>query len=213
MAGSTTDGWQPVTHHGSFDGVSEPARLAHYTYDDYRRFEETTDAKHEYLHGQILAMAGGTPEHAALATAVIGLLERQLAGRPCYPFSSDLRVRVRATGLATYPDVTVICGALERDPDDPNAAVNPTVLVEVLSPSTEEYDRGEVSAHYRKIPSLREYLLVSHRERRIERWSRQRTDDWELQSAAAGEVLHIAALGIDLEIDAIYDRSPLTLTI
>lgn len=193
--------------------VSEPARLAHYTYEDYRRFEETTNAKHEYLRGQILAMAGGTPEHAALATAVIGLLERQLAGRPCYPFSSDLRVRVRATGLATYPDVTVICGDLERDPDDPNAAINPTVLVEVLSPSTEEYDRGEKFAHYRKIPPLREYLLVSHRERRIERWSRQGTDDWELQSAGTGAVLHVSALGIDLEINAIYERSPLTLAI
>jgi Uma2 family endonuclease len=190
--------------------VSEPARLPHYTYADYRRFEEATNAKHEYLHGQILAMAGGTPEHAALASALIGLFERQLAGGPCYSFSSDLRVRVRATGLATYPDVTVICGDLERDPDDPNAAVNPTVLVEVLSPSTEEYDRGEKTAHYRTIPSLREYLLVSHRERRIERWSRNGTEDWELQNAGRGEIVQVSALGIDVEVDAVYDRSPLT---
>ncbi|MBI4516380.1 MAG: Uma2 family endonuclease [Deltaproteobacteria bacterium] len=174
--------------------MSGPARLPYYTYSDYRCFEESTDAKHEYVHGQILAMAGGTPEHAALATAIIGLLERRLAGGPCYPFSSDLRVRVRATGLATYPDVTVICGDLERDAEDPNAAVNPTVLVEVLSPSTEEYDRGEKAAHYRTIPSLREYLLVSHRERRIERWWRHGTDDWERQSAGGGEVLHLSAL-------------------
>lgn len=190
--------------------MTEPARLPHYAYEDYRRFEEATDAKHEYLHGQILAMAGGTPEHAALATALIGLLERQLVGRPCYPFSSDLRVRVRATGLATYPDVTVICGDLERDPEDPNAAVNPTVLVEVLSSSTEDYDRGEKFAHYRRIPSLREYLLVSHRERRIERWWRQGTEEWERQTAGRGEVVHVSALDIDLEIDAVYDRSPLT---
>jgi Uma2 family endonuclease len=193
--------------------VSEPARLAHYTYEDYRRFEEATDAKHEYLHGQILAMAGGTPEHAALATAIIGLLERRLAGRPYYPFSSDLRVRVRATGLATYPDVTVICGELERDPDDPNAAVNPTLLVEVLSSSTEDYDRGEKSAHYQKIASLREYLLVSHRERRIERRWREGTGEWERESAGRGEILHVSALKIDLEIDAIYERSPLTRSI
>jgi Uma2 family endonuclease len=190
--------------------VTEPARLAHYDYEDYRRFEEATDAKHEYLHGQILAMAGGTPEHAALATAIIGLLERRLAGRPCYPFSSDLRVRVQATGLATYPDVTIICGALERDPEDPNAAVNPTVLIEVLSPNTEAYDRGEKSEHYRRISSLREYLLVSHRERRVERWWRQGTDDWKHQSAGRREVLHLSALGVELEIDAIYERSPLT---
>jgi Uma2 family endonuclease len=199
-----------VGGYGTFNAVSEPARLARYTYEDYRRFEETTDARHEYLHGQILAMAGGTPEHAALATAIIGLFERQLAGRPCYPFSSDLRVRVRATGLATYPDVTVICGDLERDPEDPNAGVNPTVLVEILSPSTEEYDRGEKFAHYRQVPSLREYLLVSHRERRIERWWRRETDEWERQSAGRGEVLHLSAVGIDLDLDAIYERSPLT---
>jgi Uma2 family endonuclease len=193
--------------------VTEPARLARYTYEEYRCFEEATDAKHEYLGGQILAMAGGTPEHAALSTAIIGLLERKLAAVPCYPFSSDLRVRVRATGLATYPDVTIICGDLERDPQDPNAAVNPTVLVEVLSSSTEEYDRGEKSAHYRRIPSLQEYLLVSHRERRIERWRRGSTGDWERESAGRGEVLHSSALGIDLEVDAVYDRFPLTRSI
>lgn len=190
--------------------MSQAVRLAHYTYEQYRRFEETTNAKHEYLHGQILAMAGGTPEHAALATAIIGLLEQGLAGSTCYPFSSDLRVRVRATGLATYPDVTIICGDLERDPEDPNAAVNPTVLVEVLSASTEDYDRGEKSAHYRAIPSLQEYLLVSHRERRIERWWRVGPDDWKQESAGRGEMLRLSALGIDLEVDAIYERSPLT---
>ncbi len=186
------------------------ARLAHYTYEEYQRFEEATNAKHEYLGGQILAMAGGTPEHAALATAIIALLERQLAGRTCYPFSSALRIRVRATGLATYPDVTVICGDLERDPADRNAAVNPTLLVEVLSASTEAYDRGEKADHYRRIPSLREYLLVSHRERRIERWQRNEKGDWERQSAGKGEVIHLSVLGVALDVDAVYERSPLT---
>jgi len=190
--------------------MSEAARLPHYTYEEYRRFEETTNAKHEYLNGQILAMAGGTPEHAALATAIIGVLEQRLAGSACYPFSSDLRVRVRTTGLATYPDVNVVCGDLERDPEDPNAALNPTVLVEVLSPSTEDYDRGEKSAHYRAIPSLREYLLVSHRERRIERWWRVGGDEWEQQSLGRGDIVELSSLGIVLEVDAIYERSPLT---
>ncbi len=190
--------------------MSEVARLAQYTYEEYRLFEESTDAKHEYLHGQILAMAGGTPEHAALATAIIGLLERRLAGGPCQPFSSDLRVRVRATGLATYPDVTVVCGDLERDPDDRNAAVNPTALFEVLSDSTEVYDRGEKAEHYRKIPSLREYVCVSHRERRLERCWREGSGEWRREDAGRGGFLRLAALGIDLEVDAVYERSPLT---
>ena len=119
-------------------------------------------------------------------------------------------MRVRSTGLATYPDVTVICGDLERDPEDPNAAINPTLLIEVLSPATESYDRGEKWAHYQTIPSLREYLLVSHRERRVERWWRRGADGWERENVGPGGVLHLAALGIDLEVDDLYDRTPLT---
>src|SRR4051812_18549083 len=96
-------------HGGS---MGEPARLAHYTYDEYRRFEAAANTKHEYLDGQILAMAGGTPEHAGLAAAVIEQLGPQLGGGPCQSFTSDLRIRVLATGLATYPDVTIVCGEL-----------------------------------------------------------------------------------------------------
>ena len=116
--------------------MSQAPERPRYAYAEYRRFEEATDAKHEYVDGEILAMAGGTPEHAALAAAVIAEVSRQLAGGPCTAFTSDLRIRVRATGLATYPDAAVICGEVERDPQDPNAAVNPIVLVEVLSDST-----------------------------------------------------------------------------
>jgi len=190
--------------------VSRPARLSWYSYDEYRRFEEATDAKHEYLDGQILAMAGGTPEHAALAVAVIGVLERQLGGGPCYGFSSDLRVRVRATGLATYPDVTVVCGPLERDGEDPHAAVNPTVLVEVTSESTEAYDRGEKFTHYRQIPSLREYVLVSHRERGIERRWRDPDGTWRSENVGRGGTVELPSIGAALAVDAIYDRSPVT---
>jgi len=192
------------------NAVSRPAGYASYAYEEYRRFEESTDAKHEYLAGQILAMAGGTPEHAALAGALIGLFERQLAGGSCYTVPSDLRIRVAATGLATYPDVIVICGTLERDPEDPNAATNPTLLVEVLSDSTEAYDRGEKFVHYRQIASLREYVLVSHRGRRIERWWRDSGGSWQHEEAARGDVLELSAISVSLPVDAVYDRSPLT---
>ena len=188
--------------------VSRPARLPWYSYDEYRWFEETTDAKHEYLDGQILAMAGGTPEHAALAAAVTVILGQQLAGGPCYPFSSDLRVR--ATGLATYPDVTVVCGPLERDVEDPHAAVNPTVLVEVTSESTEAYDRGEKFTHYPQIPSLREYVLVSHRERGIERRWRDPDGTWRSENVGRGGTVELPSIGAALAVDAIYERSPVT---
>jgi Uma2 family endonuclease len=200
----------PIGTERQVGSMGEPARLAHYTYDEYRRFEAAANTKHEYLDGQILAMAGGTPEHAGLAAAVIEQLGRQITGGPCQSFTSDLRIRVRATGLATYPDVTVVCGDLERDPEDVNGVVNPTVLVEVLSASTEHYDRGVKAAHYRQIPSLREYVLVSHRERRIERWYRNERDEWRSEDAGRGGRLQMAAVRAVLDVDAIYDRSALT---
>ena len=141
--------------------MSRPARdVPVYPYDEYRRFEDSNPAKHEFIDGHILAMAGGTPAHARLQGAVLFALERRLEGGPCQPFPSDLRVRVRATGMATYPNVTAICGAVETDPDDPHAVIKPTVLVEVPSDRTEHYDRGEKFEHYRTIPTLREYVLV-----------------------------------------------------
>jgi Uma2 family endonuclease len=181
-----------------------------YPYDEYRRFEESNPARHEFIGGHILAMAGGTPAHARLQGAVLYALERRLEGKICQPFPSDLRVHVRATGMATHPDVTVICGPVETDPDDPHAATNPTVLVEVLSDRTEQYDRGEKFEHYRTSPTLREYVLVSHRERRVEVRRRDAEGNWAEMYARRGEVVDLAALGITLAVDEIYDRSPLT---
>ena len=181
-----------------------------YSYDEYRRFEETNPARHEYLDGQVLAMAGGTPAHARLQGTVLFLLERQLEDRPCQPFPSDLRVLVRATRLATYPDVTVVCGPIETDPDDSHAVVNPTVLVEVSSDSTESYDRGEKLKHYVQIPTLREYVLVSHRERRIEVRRRGHDGTWGTFQSGRGEVVTLSSIGVELGVDEVYDRSPLT---
>ena len=190
--------------------MGRPARLPYYTYDDYRRFELDANSRHEYLDGQILAMAGGTLEHAALAAAVCTLFGRSLENGPCRWFGPDLRVRVVATGLATYPDVTVICGDLQRDPEDRNNAINPTLLVEVTSPSTEHYDRGVKAAHYGRIASLREYVLVSHRERRIECWRPDDGDGWRVETGGRGERVELTALGAVLDVDAVYDRSSLT---
>lgn len=191
--------------------VNRPARnVPTYTYAEYRSFEDANPAKHEYVDGQILAMAGGTPAHARLQGSVLFALERALEGTPCQPFPSDLRVKIRATSMATYPDATVVCGPIETDPDDPHAVVNPTVLVEVLSDRTEAYDRGEKFEHYRQIPSLREFVLVSHRERRIDVWGRDPQGEWHQRQGGRGEVVNLSAIGVDLAVDEIYDRSPLT---
>src|SRR5213075_1283197 len=119
--------------------MSAPLHKINYTYVEYLALESSSNVKHEFLAGQIYAMAGGTPENAALAAAVIGLLFTELRGGRCRAYDADLRVRT-PSGLATYPDVTVICGRSERDEGDPQAVTNPTLIIEVLSRSTEEYD-------------------------------------------------------------------------
>lgn len=180
-----------------------PARHRH-TYHDYLVLERSANVKHEFLAGEIYAMAGGTPEHAALAANVTASLGAQLRGRSCQAFSSDLRVRVQATGLATYPDVTVVCGRAERDSEDRDAVVNPTLLVEVTSPSTEDYDRREKLEHYQQIPSLREVVLVSHRERCVEVFRRGDDTAWHRSEARAGQSLALASVAGSLAVDEIY---------
>jgi Uma2 family endonuclease len=173
------------------------------TYAEYLAAEAVSDVRHEFLNGEVWAMAGGTPERAALAS-MIAQLQGALRGKPCRTYSSDLRVRVVETGLSTYPDVTVVCGQLATAGDDANAAVNPTVLVEVLSEATEGFDRGAKAAHYRRIPSLREYVLVSQAEPRSEVQRRSEAGRWELLEAGPGESIELVSLGIRIDVAAVY---------
>lgn len=184
--------------------MSEVARHHRHTFEDYLGIEEVSNTKHEFLDGEIYAMGGGTPEHSALAAAVIAAIGPALAERGCRAYTSDLRVRVLATGLATYPDVSVVCGPLERDPADRNSVTNPTVVVEVTSDSTEAYDRGEKLSHYQRIPSLRAVLFVCHRERRLELVSRVDDGAFTSRSARSGDTLALEPLGVTLSVDAIY---------
>lgn len=179
-------------------------RLHRYTYDAYLEYESSSNVKHEFLDGEIYAMAGGTIEHAVLAANVIASLSPQLRGTPCVAATSDLKVRVLATGLATYPDVTVICGTPERDPKSRDVVLNPTLVVEVLSDSTEEWDRGDKLEHYKRIPSLRECVLVSHREKRIEVLTRTADGTWVVQTAGSGGSALLASVGATLPVEDIY---------
>ncbi|MCK6545348.1 Uma2 family endonuclease [Myxococcota bacterium] len=180
-----------------------------FTFDEYVQLEATSVIKHEFLGGHVWAMAGGSPEHAGIAGNVTTTLSVQLRGRPCRVFSSDLRVRVAETGLGTYPDVTVICGRIELDPSDTtgHTAINPKLVVEVLSPSTEDYDRGEKLAHYKRIPSLDEIVLVAHDERRLEVWRRE-GDLWTLVVIRGDAIAPLTQLGCELALAEVY-RDPL----
>jgi Uma2 family endonuclease len=187
--------------------MSALAHAAQHTFRDYLALEASGNVKHEFYQGEIYAMAGGTPAHAALQVAVPSLLFSQIRGGPCRAHGADLRVRVLATGLATYPDVTIVCGPRELDPDDTNTVVNPTVLFEVLSPSTAEYDRGGKFENYKLIPTLRHYVLVSSDERKLEVWSRGASDEWAQATVGAGGVAELPAIGARLSVDELYDAA------
>jgi len=183
----------------------------HFTFEEYLTLEEDSGTKHEFLGGQVWAMSGGTPEHAALIMNVGTLLSNSLRDKPCRVYGSDLRVRVQATGLGTYPDVTVVCGHLELDPEDPkkHTARNPRVLVEILSPSTEDYDRGEKLGHYKKIPTVSEIVLVAHDRHEVEIVRREADGSWSREIAREGEVARLASIGCELPVAEIY-RDPLS---
>lgn len=182
-----------------------------FTFREYLQIEADSAIKHEFVAGQVLAMSGGSPDHAGVTANIARLLGNRLDGKPCRVFSPDLRVRVLATGFASYADVTVICGALELDPEDPkgHTAVNPKVLIEVLSPSTEDYDRGEKLGNYKRIPSLAEVIFVAFNRREVETVRRESDGSWSRHIAHDGGAVQLLSLGCELPVAEIY-RDPLT---
>lgn len=183
--------------------MSETARRR-VSFLDYAQAEASSLHKHEWLDGQVVAMAGGTPLHAQLTAQVSHLLRSALRGGPCRVYSSDLMVKV-PDGLATYPDVSVICGPLEAPPSWPHATANPRLLVEVLSPSTAQWDRGDKFLHVQRLPSLQTYVLVNQEVRRVEWFQRQADGAWTWRSAGPGQVALLEDLGISLAVDEVYE--------
>lgn len=176
----------------------------HYSFRDYLAVEEMGPVRHEFLNGAIFAMAGGTPEHAALSAAMVVLLGTHLRGQVCRTYSADLRLRIPATGLATYADAVVVCGAPQRDPESPTHVTNPTIIVEVLSPGTEEYDRGEKREHYQQLESLQDYVLVAQNRRRVELFTRTAEGEWQHRVHAGGEVVLLPSIGCSFDVDDLY---------
>lgn len=174
-----------------------------YTVPDYVELEESTDLKHEYFRGDIRAMGGGTNEHARIGAAVIGALSNQLRGGTCVVYSSDLRVRIG--DVITYPDASVVCGEVQMDREDPNAQLNPLLIVEVTSPSSEQYDRGAKFARYQRIVSLREYVVISHREHAIDVFRRDDEGEWlEAQTYRSSEKAELHSIDCELDVEELY---------
>lgn len=179
-----------------------------YTYAEYLALERRTDQRYEYFDGEVFLMAGGTPRHAKLISNTNVVLGGLLGDHRCQSFSSDLKVRIPTTGLATYPDLSVICGGLEVHPEDRNAATNPTLIISVLSESTEMWDRTRKFFHYQQLPSLRHYLLVSHDEPRVEHYERAEAGAWTYRVFGPGDVVPLSLLDVSLPVDALYRNLP-----
>ena len=174
------------------------------TAGEYLAWEREQRDKHEFHHGEIFAMAGGSPRHNALCAAVIRDIGVAVRGGECRMLTSDQRVSLEEGRRYVYPDATLICGRLELEPSTSDVVTNPTAVIEVLSKSTERYDRGGKWVRYRALASLDDYLLVSQRTVSVEHFQRQDDGSWRYTAAGAGERVTLSS-GAAFAVDDIYD--------
>ena len=181
--------------------------LPYYTIEQYAAMEETASYKSEFISGRIRAMSGGTPDHSLIAGNIILALGLKLIGGPRKVYTSDLRIGIMPIDVETYPDVTVVCGERHINPFAKNSVINPSVIFEVLSPSTERYDRGEKWARYRRLDSLQEDLLVSQDTPQVEQYVRQDGGTWTFTFAEGLDPASaVTVLGVSLPLTEVYDR-------
>jgi Uma2 family endonuclease len=175
--------------------------------EEYLARERRAETKSEYYDGEIFAVAGGSEEHSIIAVNVAGALNFRLADRPCKVYNSDMRVQVDQDGPYAYPDVSVVCGEAEFADEKRDTLLNPTVLVEVLSPTTEAWDRGGKFERYQQMASLQEYVLIAQDRPRVERYARQGDDQWLLTVAVGLErVLSLSSVGCELALAEVYRK-------
>jgi|SRR5579884_64442 Uma2 family endonuclease len=179
-----------------------------YTPEEYLAIERrNAGQRSEYLAGEIFAMGGASERHNLIVTNIVRELSIQMKGQPCKVYSSDMRVKVASTGLYTYPDIVALCGEAKFDDDQKDTLLNPTLIIEVLSKSTEGYDRGEKFEHYRKLQSLAEYILVSQEKRHVDHYVRQPDNQWLLsESSNPQDTIQLPSINCSLAIAEIYDK-------
>ncbi len=175
------------------------------TEEQYLEIERLAEYKSEFHDGRMFGMSGGSPNHALLSASIIALLFPQMPAG-CRVFSSDMRIKAALAGLYTYPDCSVICGEPETFSDQKDVVLNPFLIVEVLSPSTEGYDRGKKFEFYRTIASFKEYLVIHQDRRHVEHYSKQDDGSWVLRDHLDGEVA-IARLGVRIVLDELYSSA------
>ncbi len=187
----------------------EPATKNYLSLIDYNQLEEETNTRYEYHDGEVFAMAGGNPKHSAIAGNLNRLIGNGLVSKDCTLFTSDLKYHIPSINRSLYPDVSVVCGPPERSEKDTRALTNPVLLVEVLSDSTEAYDRGKKFHYYSELPSLREYVLVEQHAWRVETRYRSSPDKRWVLDWFSGETAEVTlrSLGISLTLADIYRRT------
>jgi Uma2 family endonuclease len=174
---------------------------------DYLAFERASAEKHEYLDGDIYLMNGASANHNLIVGNIYASLHTQLRQRPCVVYPSDLRVKVNQTGLYTYPDISVTCDPPQFEDTQQDTLLNPAVIVEVLSPSTENDDRGKKFQHYRTLDSLQEYLLASQDSPRLERYLRQENEQWLFSDVTQLDTpLELPSIGCTLLLSDVYEK-------
>jgi Uma2 family endonuclease len=188
--------------------MSSAAVRTRVTPEQYLALERKAAFKSEYLDGHIMTMTGASRPHNLITANLIGEIRTQLRDRPCEVYGSDMRVYIDATGLYTYPDVVAVCGEPLLLDGELDTLLNPTMIVEVLSPSTEAYDRGRKFAHYRRLASLQEYVLVAQERVFVERYTRQ-GDDWLLTEwSHLDDVLRLTSIDCNVALSEIYAKVP-----
>ncbi|HEX6847739.1 MAG TPA: Uma2 family endonuclease [Chitinophagaceae bacterium] len=181
------------------------------TIQEYLDMEEASQEKHEYYRGEVFAMSGPKVPHNIIAVNLLSQLSTKLKGKSCRPFNSDQRIHIEKNTLFTYPDISIICGEIISLNNDEWNVLNPTVLVEVLSPSTKNYDRGEKFMLYRDIPTLKEYILVDSEMIHIEAFRLNTRDHWELEEYRdTSEILPLPSVHISMALTEICEGTKLS---
>jgi Uma2 family endonuclease len=178
-----------------------------YSPEIYLEIDRKSEFKHEYFNGEILAMTGASRKHNLITINIASSLNSQSKGRQCEVYASDMRVRVGSSGAYTYPDVVVVCGRPTFEDSEADTLTNPTVIIEVLSKTTEGYDRGDKSGHYRRLDSLSEYILVSQDKVHLEHFVRQHDNQWLLSEAdVLNAVIDLISINCKLAMADVYDK-------
>jgi Uma2 family endonuclease len=187
--------------------VAQTKESIRMTEAEYLAFERASETKHEYIDGHVYAMAGASRKHNLICTNTVATLHFQLRQTPCETYQGDMRVKVQMGDLYSYPDITVVCDEPQFADGKQDMLLNPVIVIEVLSPTTVAYDRGQKFQQYRQIESMQEYLLIEQDKPRIERYMRQADGTWLLKDAIGLDTsLELPSIGCTLKLTDVYEK-------